>query len=76
MVCASKMKDFRESQSQLVLKIGTSKLQEIFYYSTAAWCALTVNTFVPNAPFIYPLKTSGSLMFSGGRERVHWEQMD
>ena len=24
----------------------------------------------PNAPFLYPLKTSG------GRERVHWKRMD
>ena len=76
MVCASKIEDFRESQSQLALKIGTSKLQKVFYYSTAAWCALTVNTFIPNEPFLYPLKTSGSLMFSEGRERVHWKQMD
>ena len=76
MVSASKIKDFRDSQSQLALKIGTSKLEEVFYYCTAAWCALTVNTFVSNAPFLYPLKTSGSLMFSGGREWVHWEQMD
>ena len=30
---------------------------------------LAVNTFTPNAP-------KGFLMFSGGRERVHWEQMD
>ena len=31
------------------------------------------NPFVPNAPFLYALKTepSGFLMFSGGRERVH-----
>ena len=39
------------------------------------------NAFVPNAPFLYLLKTSenlkpyGFLMFSGGRERMHWEQM-
>ena len=35
--------------------------------------------FVPNAPFLYPLKTlescQGFLMFSGSRERVRWEQM-
>ena len=30
------------------------------------------NPFVINVPFLYPLKTS---MFSGGRERVHWERM-
>ena len=35
------------------------------------------NPLVPNAPFLYPLKTSKNLMvlFSGGTERVHWEQM-
>ena len=35
-----------------------------------------VNQFVPNASFLYPLKTSKnrfSDVFSG-RERVHWEQ--
>ena len=31
-----------------------------------------INPFVPNAPFLYPLK---NIMFSGGRERVHWERM-
>ena len=36
--------------------------------------------FVPNAPFLHPLKTSenlpyGFLMFSGGREKVHWVWM-
>ena len=38
-----------------------------------------LNPFVPNAPFPYLLqnvrKPEGFLMFSGGRERVHWEQM-
>ena len=38
-----------------------------------------INPFVPNAPFLYPLKTSENLnvfpMFSESRERVHWEQM-
>ena len=28
-----------------------------------------INLFVPNSPFLYPLKTSG------GRERAHWKQM-
>ena len=37
---------------------------------------IQINPFVPSAPFLYPLKTSESfLMFSGGRERVHWEQL-
>ena len=38
-----------------------------------------INPFVPNAPFLYPLKTSEQhifLMFSGGRVRVDWERMD
>ena len=33
-----------------------------------------INSFVPNTPFLYPLKTC-FLMFSGGRKRVHWERM-
>ena len=40
---------------------------------------LTLNPFVPNAPLLYPLRTSekpyGFLVFSGGRKKVHWEQM-
>ena len=36
----------------------------------------SINPFVPNAPFLCPLKTSyGFLMSSGGSERVLWEQM-
>ena len=34
-----------------------------------------VNPFFPNAHFLYPLKTSENLMFSGGRERVHWQRI-
>ena len=47
-----------------------------------------INLFFPNAPFLYPLKTLENLtvfccfqgvekflMFSGRRERVHWEQL-
>ena len=34
-----------------------------------------INPFVPNAPFLYPLKTLKTLRSSGGRERVHWEQV-
>ena len=37
------------------------------------------NAFVPNAPFLYPLKISETLqsflMFSGGREKVNWARM-
>ena len=32
-----------------------------------------VNPFVPNVPFLYPLKT---LENRKGRERVYWEQME
>ena len=38
------------------------------------------NLPVPNAPFLYPSKRSEHLMvfliFLGGREMVHWEQID
>ena len=40
-----------------------------------------VNPFVPNAPFLYPLKTPENrkvfwcFKFSGGRDRVQWEQI-
>ena len=34
------------------------------------------NPFVPNAPFLYPMKTSeNGKVFLGGRERMHWERM-
>ena len=36
---------------------------------------LHFNRFVPNAPFLHPLKTSENYT-SGGRERVHWERME
>ena len=36
-----------------------------------------INPFVTNPPFLYPLKTleNRKVIFSGGRERVHWERM-
>ena len=38
--------------------------------------SIMINPFVPNAPLLYPLKTSENLsMFSGSRERVHWEEI-
>lgn len=45
-----------------------------------ARCYLSlINLFVANAPSLCPLKSSENLtffrMFSGARERVHWEQM-
>ena len=40
---------------------------------------ISISQFVPNAPFLYPpeniRKPYGFLMFSGGRESVHWEQI-
>ena len=46
-----------------------------FWRYTTQILEFYVNPFVPNAPFFYPLKTSGNLWFSGGRELVHWERM-
>ena len=40
--------------------------------------SLYFNPLVPNAPFLYLLKISENLtvfLFSGGRERMHWEQV-
>ena len=37
---------------------------------------LLFNHIVANAPFLYPLKSSyGFLMYSGGKERVHWDRV-
>ena len=37
---------------------------------------LSLNPFVSNTPFLYPLKTSENRkVFLGGRDRMHWEQM-
>ena len=36
------------------------------------YCFVDVNPFVPITPFFYPL----SAIFSGGRERVHWVQIE
>ena len=55
------------SVTKLCHTIPLRLLLKPFQYSTY------INTFVPNAPFLYPLKTSE--MFSGGRERMDWEQM-
>ena len=63
------MKSSRNFRFSDYLRDNTSQL---------VWLNL-LNLFVPNAPFPYPLKTKkkpqGFLMFSGGRERVHWERM-
>ena len=68
----------------LVSKLSTTqelkKLKKTMYLDVTqveAIIYLIVNPFVPNAPFLYPLKTSENrfLMFSGGRGKVHWEQM-
>ena len=34
-----------------------------------------INPFVPNAPFLYPLKTSENLTDWEHWENVHWERM-
>ena len=38
----------------------------------------SVNLFLPNIPFLYPLKTSENQrlqIFPGGLKRGHWEEM-
>ena len=48
------------------------------FYERVCLKILVFNPFVPNARFLYPLKTE-NLKFSDvfrGRERVHWEQME
>ena len=54
-------------------------LRAIVWWKARKITDTSFNPFVPNAPFLYPLKTSENLkvflMFSGGRERVHWEKM-
>ena len=46
---------------------------------TIADFSFQINPFVPNVPFLYPLKKSENLIvfwcFQEGRERVYWEQM-
>ena len=37
---------------------------------------VTIHPFVLDAPVLYLLKTFGFLIFSRGRERVRWKQMD
>ena len=57
--------------------------QLLFMWMVGSCFYKCVNPFVPSASFLYSLETSemltsqpyGFLMFSGGRERVHWEQM-
>ena len=42
------------------------------------WPELTenaINPLNPNVPFLYPLKTSGFLTFSGGMQMEHWAKM-
>ena len=50
-----------------------SNVQHKLLFSTYKPSSL-INAFVPNAPFLYPVKTSENysfLMLSGSRERVH-----
>ena len=46
----------------------------LFFYILTSLSPNSFNPFVPNTPFLYPLKTSENL-FSGSIERVHREQM-
>ena len=47
------------------------------YFSLLSKSATLFNPVVPSAPFLYHLKTKpyGFMMFLGGREMVHWEQI-
>ena len=47
------------------------------YFSLLSKSATLFNPVVPNAPFLYHLKTKpyGFMMFLGGREMVQWEQI-
>ena len=62
----------------------TGAANAVEYFKTLKYVGLllkilNINPFVTNAPFLYPpeniRKLYGFLMFSGGRERMHWEQM-
>ena len=62
--------------------LAMEKSQKVVRYTRSYFYTkiLVFNPFVPNAPFLYPLKTRfsrfyGFLMFSADRERVHWERM-
>ena len=44
-----------------------------FFIAIAQITNMLINPFVPKAPFLYPLKIFS--IFSGSRERVHWEQI-
>ena len=53
--------------SMYILHVHWEALKQVSY-----------NPFVPNTPFLYPpenIRKSLGFLFSGGRERVHWEQM-
>ena len=50
------------------------EITEIFLSSVGTGKEGLTNLF-PMQPFSTPLKTSENRKFSGGRERVHWEQM-
>ena len=49
--------------------------KESLLVSSDAYTECSINPFISNAPFLYPLKTSENLKTSGVRERVHWEQI-
>ena len=47
----------------------------IIFKVLSGFISAVLNPFVPNVPFLYPQKTSENRKVSGGRERVHWEEM-
>ena len=61
------------------LRVSSQMLNTLFIEAAirrpVKTCWTLLNPFVPNAPFFFPHSPYGFLMFPGGRERVHWEQM-
>ena len=54
-------------------------ITSLIFNSLAGVIQISINPFVPNAPFLYPLKTSESLTvlwcFQGVEKGLHWERM-
>ena len=55
-----------------IFQLWETSVGTLFLY--LRWLGFFVTHSFPIHPFFPPLKTNGFLTFSGGRERVHWEQ--
>ena len=51
------------------------KYMSTFSFTLSTSSRIFINPFQANVPFLYPLKTSENLTFSGGIEREHWPEM-